>query len=53
LVVYSNSGMFPSKFDSYVTPTIHFIDSMDESIIETVLGYNNNWRFYEILEANK
>jgi hypothetical protein len=53
LVVYSGSRDFPSRFDTYVTPSIQFIDSKNESIIETVLGFNNNWRFYEIIEANK
>lgn len=42
---------FPKKFNSFVVPTIHFISYKDESIIETVLGFNNNYRFYEIIEA--
>lgn len=53
LVQYSGNDEFPSKFDSYVVPTIHFIDSKNESIIESIHGFNNNWRFYEIIEANK
>ena len=53
LVQYSGGDEFPAKFDSYVVPTIHFIDSKNESLIESIYGFNNNWRFYEIIEANK
>lgn len=53
LMVYSASNEFPEKFETYMTPSIQFISYKDESIIETVLGFNNNWRFYEIIEANK
>ena len=53
LVQYSGDDDFPSRFNSYVVPTIHFIDPYKESIIESVHGFNNNWRFYEIIEANK
>lgn len=51
LMVSSQRDNYPNKFNTYVTPAIHFISYKDESIIETVLGFNNNWRFYEIIEA--
>lgn len=53
LMVNSSSDNYPSKFDSYVVPAVHFVSFKDESIIETVLGFNNNYRFYEIIEAKK
>jgi len=53
LVQYSGDDEFPNRFYSYVVPTIHFIDSENESLIESIHGFNNNWRFYEIIEANK
>jgi thioredoxin-related protein len=53
LMVYSGSGEFPNKFETYFTPSVLFINYKDESIIETIIGFNNNWRVYEILEANK
>lgn len=51
LMLVSGVDKFPKKFNSFVVPTIHFISYKDESIIETILGFNNNYRFYEIIEA--
>lgn len=50
LLQNSNYDKYPSKFDSYIVPTIHFIDYKNESIIETVIGFNANYRFFEIIE---
>jgi len=52
-LMVSSRGDYPSKYNSYVEPTIHFISYKNGAIIETVLGFNNNWRFYEIIEAKK
>ena len=52
LMLYSRN-QYPRKFDTYVAPTIYFVSYRDESILETIVGFNNNWRFYEIIEANK
>ena len=53
VVLYSGSGEYPYKLDTYVTPTMHFVSYKDGSIIETILGFNNHWRFYEIIEVHK
>ena len=50
LLQNSTYDKYPSKFESYIVPTIHFISYEDESIIETVVGFNANYRFYEIIE---
>lgn len=51
LMINTTYDKFPDKFDKYLVPTIHFVSYKDESIIETVVGYNNaNYRFYEIIE---
>lgn len=52
-LMVGSRGDYPSKYSSYVEPTIHFISYKTGAIIETVLGFNNNWRFYEIIEAKK
>lgn len=51
LMLNNNQYHYPSRFDSYVVPAVHFVSYKDESIIETVLGYNYYHRFYEIIEA--
>ena len=51
-IAYSGDD-YPSKFNTYVVPTIYFISYKDGSIIEKIMGYNNNYRFYEIIEAHK
>lgn len=53
LILNNSVDMYPDKFSSRIVPAIHFISYKDESIIETVVGFNNNYRFYEIIEKNK
>lgn len=53
LMLYSDYDDFPSKFNSYVVPTIYFVNYKDESIQEKIVGYNNNYRFYEIIDEIK
>jgi thioredoxin-related protein len=53
LMLNNIHDQYPSRFDSYVAPTIHFVSYKDETIIETILGFNNYWRFYEIIEVYK
>lgn len=51
LMINTSKDSYPSKFDTrYIVPMIHFISYKNESIIETVIGFNANYRFYEIIE---
>ncbi len=49
---YSGHDEFPNKFDTYVVPTVHIISYKDESIIESIFGYNNSYGYelFEIIE---
>jgi len=40
----------PEKFRAFVTPTFEFINSNEESIVDTVRGGKKAWKFLEILE---
>ena len=42
---------YPEKFKAKLFPTILFIDSKNEKLIEKVLGYKNKKEFKKILEG--
>ncbi len=53
LMLNSSQDKYPEKFDTRYVPTIHFVSYKDESIIESVVGFNANYRFYEIIEEKE
>lgn len=53
LFINGDRSKYPNHLNSYVIPTIHFVSFKDESIIETIIGFNANYRFYEIIEEKE
>lgn len=50
LMLNTTYDKYPSRLDRYIVPTVHFVKFEDESIIETVIGFNAYYRFFEIIE---
>lgn len=50
LLVDEASNDYPKKFKAKLYPTIMFIDSKSEKLINKVLGYKNKKKFKKILE---
>ena len=53
LMLNSDYDKYPNKYDKGYVPTVHFVNYKNESIIESVVGFNANYRFFEIIEEKE
>lgn len=49
LILNREERNFPKKFDAPIIPTVYFINSQDESIDTKNVGYNNRYKFINII----
>ena len=50
LIMNREEGGFPDQFKTPLVPAIYFVDYKDELIKEKVIGYNNRFDFFRIIE---
>jgi thioredoxin-related protein len=51
LIINREERDFPKVFDVPVVPAVHFVDYKTEEIKQTVVGYNNRYKFLGIIKG--